>query len=356
MKKFMPMIINKVFLCLGFECNLNCIYCIQKESKPQTGDKKIEINPDIYPFIKGLLKNSPSGHQIRVIFYGGEPLLYLDKIKTIVKKLKNKKIHFQIITNGKLLNEETIKFLNKNKITVQLSWDGSISQTARGYDVVADKKEALFQIKNMALTAVLSKNSRLKDVVEQMDNADERYFKTTGRHLHNSIFALNDMESDFSLSRDFNFELLASDVKDFIEEFFIKKLHPSFMEFFYSILQSINFFYKKHNGNYIAAMPYCGEGYSALSLSIDGSILRCHNRNEKTGDIYTPFWVYLNNVLSRQIICKKTDCSVYGICRGGCKLQTERQLENGTYCDFQKAMYEPILNFTQSIGQGGGKC
>jgi radical SAM protein with 4Fe4S-binding SPASM domain len=340
----------RVFLCLGFECNLNCPYCIQGESKPKERGQKTGINPDIYPFIKGLLKNLPPKKHLRIIFFGGEPLLYLDKIKTITKKLKNKRILFQIITNGKLLDEENIKFFNRYNFGVQISWDGSISATTRGYNALKDKISLINKIKNASLSAVLNSKLRLKHLVLQMQGIDNYYFKNTGRRIQNNIATLNDTSGDFRFSKDFNFEVLRQDFAAFIDDFFIKKLYPSFTNFFKTMLDCANFFYVQNNGNYIGSLPYCGEGFHALSLSIDGSILRCHNSAVKTGTIYEPFWTYLNRALGQMIICKKTDCSVYGMCRGGCKLQKEAQLIEGSYCLFQKALYEPMIEFIGKIG------
>jgi len=63
-------------------------------------------------------------------FYGGEPLLASDLIKEAVSFLKQKnrdfgkKSHYSITTNGTLLTEEIIRFLNENKFSVELSFDG----------------------------------------------------------------------------------------------------------------------------------------------------------------------------------------------------------------------------------------
>lgn len=70
-------------------------------------------------------------------FYGGEPLLSFDLIKKVVSFLneKNKELeknaHYSITTNGSLLTEGIIQFLNKHKFSVELSFDGLAQDAQR---------------------------------------------------------------------------------------------------------------------------------------------------------------------------------------------------------------------------------
>lgn len=65
-----------------------------------------------------------------VIFYGGEPVLNLEVIERTVHFLISetaefkKRPHFSITTNGSLLSEEKIRFLDKHVFSVELSFDG----------------------------------------------------------------------------------------------------------------------------------------------------------------------------------------------------------------------------------------
>jgi sulfatase maturation enzyme AslB (radical SAM superfamily) len=63
-------------------------------------------------------------------FYGGEPLLALDLIQKTLSILdkKNKELKkravYSLTTNGSLLNEDILQFLNQHKFKVELSFDG----------------------------------------------------------------------------------------------------------------------------------------------------------------------------------------------------------------------------------------
>jgi uncharacterized protein len=67
--------------------------------------------------------------ELTVIFLGGEPLLELPLIRRAVEHLREalpagKKVSYQLITNGTLLDEEALGLLVANDFDLQLSFDG----------------------------------------------------------------------------------------------------------------------------------------------------------------------------------------------------------------------------------------
>lgn len=77
-----------------------------------------------------LFANSGKRHNLEVDFFGGEPLMNLDNVKKIVaygkEKAKSlgKDIKFTLTTNGVLLNDDAIKYLNEEMDNVVISIDG----------------------------------------------------------------------------------------------------------------------------------------------------------------------------------------------------------------------------------------
>ncbi|MFR4764057.1 MAG: radical SAM protein, partial [Anaerococcus obesiensis] len=77
-----------------------------------------------------LLENSGSHYNLDIDFFGGEPLLNWDLVKNTVdyarskEKEFNKHFNFTLTTNGMLLDDEKIEYLNKNMKNVVLSLDG----------------------------------------------------------------------------------------------------------------------------------------------------------------------------------------------------------------------------------------
>ena len=70
-------------------------------------------------------------------FYGGEPLLSFDLIRQTVSLLKdnlkkhNKTVHYSLATNGSLLTNEIIPFLDEHKFSVGVSFDGLAQDISR---------------------------------------------------------------------------------------------------------------------------------------------------------------------------------------------------------------------------------
>lgn len=111
-------------------CNYDCVYCPQKKENLYMDFPLIEKTLDFfYPFLKQ--------ENCIIAFYGGEPLLAFEQIKHTVlyiqEKNKNleKNIHFYITTNGSLLDDRCIEFLEQNHFSIMLSFDGLAHETGR---------------------------------------------------------------------------------------------------------------------------------------------------------------------------------------------------------------------------------
>lgn len=130
------------FVMLGNKCNQSCSYCYQDKTASEfVFDEKIIATVDSCN---------------RVMFYGGEPLLYFDIIEYIVKKMSNKQL-INITTNGTLLSSSIVDFLNKHNIHVSLSHDGIKHQELRGYtDPLQTHGDFFLALKKKALICVVN--------------------------------------------------------------------------------------------------------------------------------------------------------------------------------------------------------
>lgn len=119
---------KSVTLFVTQDCNLRCRYCHpMREGNIAKKNMSKEV---ALAAVDLLFKESGNTADLTISFYGGEPLLQFDLIKTIVRNSNrkagelNKNITFSITTNGTLLTEEIINFLADNNIHVTLSIDG----------------------------------------------------------------------------------------------------------------------------------------------------------------------------------------------------------------------------------------
>ena len=132
-EKFASMMVNAPIksMCLNIahDCNLRCAYCFAAQG--DFGGERMLMPFDIAKkAIDFLVEKSKSRHNLEVDFFGGEPLMNFDVVKQTVKyarsieKKYNKNFRFTITTNGLLLTDDKIDFINKEMSNVILSLDG----------------------------------------------------------------------------------------------------------------------------------------------------------------------------------------------------------------------------------------
>jgi six-Cys-in-45 modification radical SAM protein len=118
-------------LCLNVAhtCNLSCEYCFAAQGKYHgpRAMMSFEVGKRAIDF---LLENCGFHRNLDIDFFGGEPLMDWKVVKQIVaychsrEKDTGKTFRFTLTTNGMLLKDEVIDFLNKEMHNVVLSLDG----------------------------------------------------------------------------------------------------------------------------------------------------------------------------------------------------------------------------------------
>lgn len=122
-------VVKALCLHIAHDCNLKCKYCFAEEGEYH-GKRELmslEVGKKAIDF---LIKSSGKRKNLEVDFFGGEPLMNFDVVKGIVEyarsieKEHNKNFRFTITTNGILLNDEIMDYINANMHNVVLSIDG----------------------------------------------------------------------------------------------------------------------------------------------------------------------------------------------------------------------------------------
>ncbi|MCP5106362.1 MAG: radical SAM protein [bacterium] len=111
-------------------CNFQCSYCFQKKEPRYMERATIrKAAPFIYPFL--------NKDQSCIAFFGGEPLLAFDNITSAVhlfQKLnreEKKNITFTLTTNGSLLTDHMLRFFDRHRFSLMLSFDGTAQEIGR---------------------------------------------------------------------------------------------------------------------------------------------------------------------------------------------------------------------------------
>ncbi len=149
--------VKSMCLNVAHDCNLRCEYCFAQTGDfggercimpPETGRRAIDF----------LIEKSANRENIELDFFGGEPLMAWDTVVETVRyarsieKQHGKNFRFTITTNGVLLDDEKIDFINREMVNVVLSLDGRRETTDRirktlngksAYDVIVPKFQKL---------------------------------------------------------------------------------------------------------------------------------------------------------------------------------------------------------------------
>ncbi|MBQ8582913.1 MAG: thioether cross-link-forming SCIFF peptide maturase [Ruminococcus sp.] len=121
--------VKAMCLNIAHDCNLRCKYCFASTGDFGKGRKLMSFDTGKHA-IDFLLENSGDRPNLELDFFGGEPLMNFDVVKQIVKYARSreaefgKKFRFTITTNGLLLDDDKIDFINKEMSNVVLSIDG----------------------------------------------------------------------------------------------------------------------------------------------------------------------------------------------------------------------------------------
>lgn len=319
------------------DCNFNCYYCFEEHVKGRMTKETIDS------LVKFIISEIKKGIKIiRIVWYGGEPLLEMELITNFTKKIlrvcneHNVSFFSGMITNGFLLTEkncEILKKLNFNAIQVTLDGEPSVHNKRRTL-----KESSLGTFDVILNNLKVAKKFELKISIRV--NIDTQNFKSSEGLL--KILEENELNSfkiDLGYVENFNF----LNCLDIVEK-----------DDFYTYKVKFNELLSKYKFKPLELYPkqqalYCGV-YSSQNFVInwDGDIFKCWsdigNKNYSIGNI--------NNILPSSIQNKRysiqdifkgecSECNILPICAGGCPhLFLKEQKRN---CSIYKFKLKEIL-------------
>jgi len=142
---------------IAHDCNLRCKYCFADTGGfgAERGCINIHTAKRAVDF---LVERSENRRNLEIDFFGGEPLLAFDIVKETVEYARGleekhgKRFRFTLTTNGLLLNDDAIVFINREMSNIVLSLDGrrevndALRPTINGkgsYDLIVPKFQKL---------------------------------------------------------------------------------------------------------------------------------------------------------------------------------------------------------------------
>jgi uncharacterized protein len=249
------------------------------------------------------MKNSVGRKNLEVDFFGGEPLLNFDTVKSIIAKTReseknnNKNVRFTLTTNGTLLDDEKIAYINGHISNIVLSLDG-LPETNDNMRTYGGKAGVYSEV--VPLYQKLVKNRSGKDYY--MRGTFTRYnlnFAKDVIHMAELGFdnvsvepAIAEEDADYSIRKQ-DLPVVFREYELLAREIIRRKRNEKNKKNGDNIKKAFNFFhfnidleggpcvYKRAKG--------CGSGSEYIAVTPDGDIYPCHqfagNPDYKLGNI-----------------------------------------------------------------------
>lgn len=273
-------VVKALCLNVAHDCNLKCKYCFA--SQGDFGGAKelmgLEVGKKALDF---LVDNSGSRRNLEVDFFGGEPLMNFELVKDLVDygreiaKAKGKNFRFTITTNGVLLDDKKIDYINENMDNAVLSMDGRpavndlmrLTLTDKGsYDVVVPKFQKLVskrsKEKSYYIRGTFTRNN--------LDfSKDIMHFKDLG-FIHTSMEPVVSADENPFAIKEEDLPAILKEYEDFAIAYADMKIKDDPFDFFHFIVDLTQ------GPCVIKRITGCGAGTEYLSITPDGSIYPCH--------------------------------------------------------------------------------
>lgn len=335
-------------------CNFKCIYCYET---PDTSIMNESTQESIIKFVNNYISTIK---EVSIVWYGGEPLLCQDIINNISSKLialcnKNNVLYTSfIITNGYLINDNTVKFLLNNSIFgAQITLDGprDIHNKRR---LLKSNSENNFE-KVVNSIKLLAQNNIAVSIRVNIDKTNLCYADDLLNFLKNNdmtnIFTYFAPVTDFTEScKSFSTTCYAtheySEISIILQKKLVEKgfksgfdssLYP-LLKYNYCGADQINNFVIDPNGFLYKCMSEIG----TLSKSI-GDVKKYNFQNNKE---FNRLLTYMTSSPFELDSCSK--CKFIPMCMGGCPLI--RTTTNKSSCDRWKYnlkdTMQTIYNYT----------
>ena len=208
---------SQLVLILTESCNMRCKYCIYSNYYPGVksySNKDMTVKTAlkaVNKYINFHKEKQKRGNFIepRIIFYGGEPFLKFNIIKSVINycEKKNFKPTFHVTTNGTIMSDDIIDFIIEKNIVVLFSLDGNKENHDRNrvktnneptFDYIMEnikklqeKKRTLGKVQYIYFNVTFDLETDMEKVIDFFDKNDNLFFPYSVRYSKVGDFGTN---------------------------------------------------------------------------------------------------------------------------------------------------------------------
>ena len=323
------------------QCNFRCTYCYEKDNLKNAFMSK-EVEEDLTNYVSNVSRTISN---LNVCWYGGEPLLAIETIKSLSEKFieicNSKDVVYSayMVSNGYLLNRKNILNLNKLSIYgIQITIDGDkkshdskrILINGKGtYDtILKNLRDNIDILPHITLRVNLDRDN----INSQYDLVEKIYSFDKNHKIHINIAKIENNNGTYEDCKCFSDEEFYK-----YELEYIKKTEQEELINRYPLSKS-NFCGADSKNSVI--INYDGKAYKCWSdIGIES---RCVGKIENSNLIYNQNKLYFDYILYNPIEddeCRR--CKYLPICMGGCPY--DRVIGGKKKCLFYKYQLDKYI-------------
>ncbi|RHK02145.1 thioether cross-link-forming SCIFF peptide maturase [Acidaminococcus sp. AM05-11] len=350
-------VLKSLCLHVAHDCNLRCRYCFA-DTGDFGGHRALMSNEVADKAVEFAIKGSKQRHNLELDLFGGEPMMNYPVVQHIVEYVRKreketgKNIKLTLTTNGTLLTDENVKFLNDNHVMLVLSLDGtqkthdymrpypghkgSYEMAVKGFKKVIDSRKG----KNYYLRGTYTHFNPhfTEDVLSMLEVGSEI-----------SMEPVVGTDEPYVLTEE-DWPILDKEYEKLARAYLAKKRAGEPFDFFH-------FNVALDNGPCVAKrLAGCGAGHEYFAITPEGDIYPCHQfvgrEQYKMGTLDTGIQKKdMVQYFRHMHVMKKEECSqcwARFFCSGGCHANAD--LANGTIekpyeygCRIQKKRLEMAI-------------
>ncbi len=357
-------LVKSLCLHVAHDCNLRCRYCFAGTGdfghargfmSKETGEQAVEF----------IIANSGRRRNCELDFFGGEPLMNMETVKHVVAYVRRREAEtgkvfkLTLTTNGVLLNDQIISYLNDNRISLVLSLDGrrEVHDRMRPYATGRGSFDDVAANFRKVITARQDQNYFLRGTFTayNLDFAADVLAMADQGFTQLSVEPVVAKDCAYALTEE-HLPVLFAQYEQLAVKYLERKLHGPAFDFFHFNLD-IN------NGPCVAKrLSGCGAGHEYFAVTPEGHLYPCHQfvgreeyllgtLAEGVTERSLPEQFRQAHVLNKPA-CR--ECWARFYCSGGC--HANAQLFNGSIlepyrigCELQKKRLECALMIQASL-------